>query len=208
MSETNASVGDYPLIKIDPSPHPLSIQTEQPNNRTTEQPNNRTTMLHFNFQRNDKNSTNHTNNSFRLPDPHDPIYNLELQIDRIKDLPPTKRLALLYNDAKNYEMSKTQPFEAWYQKRIQILQEYAALDWLALGEHLSQTGQTEQALRSNCQTIHDGLQQLLSDFNLSLFCHTLSNIDHLWSILFPRHLKGVEDPTVKALLVYFGVQVE
>lgn len=154
-------------------------------------------MLRFDFHL--------TESTFRLPDPNDPIYQLEEHVDQSHTLPPLKRLALLYNDAKNYIMGNIPPLPSWYPKRLAILQEYAALDWLAFGQHLLDKG--EPAFQRRCQLIHDGLHALIkkkTEFDLALFCRTLSSMDSLWHVMFPRHFADIQDQAVKTLLEYFA----
>jgi hypothetical protein len=148
-------------------------------------------MLRFDF---------YTTNTVHLPTPHDPIFQLEAQLDQTTH--PRQRHALLYNDAKNYETGKIQPWKGWYEKRLPILQEYATLDWLALGEHIG--------AQTHCQAIHTWLRLLTcsekGQFDLSLFCRTLSKIDYLWHTILPSQLSNLRHPGVKTLLTYFEIQ--
>lgn len=148
-----------------------------------------------------------------ISNPNDPIYHLGHQLESLdnKELSPTsptKQLALLYNDAKNYIMSKLTPMAEWYEKRIKMIQEYAELDWLGLGEHLNKKSKN---LGNLCATIHYKLQQLLEQqeqsltaFNITLFCTVLSKIDHLWHIILPSHLENIQSPTIITLLSHCG----
>jgi hypothetical protein len=140
---------------------------------------------------------------FALPSAHDPLYHLENQVERLNELSPTKQLAILYNDAKNYMMGSMSPTSEWYTKRQHIIQGYASLDWLALGEHLNPKS---SMLGNLCTTIHRQLQELASQpsFNLAIFCSMLSKIDHLWHIILPSHLEGIQNPAVVALLEHCG----
>ena len=150
-------------------------------------------MMPFAFAKKDKFQTDFNN----------PIYNLEKQVDDMGNLPPTKQLSLLYNDAQNYKMSNLSPTSEWYEKRHRIIHDYAALDWLALGEHLN----TKSTMLGNlCTTIYRQLQELAQtpSFNIALFCSALSKIDHLWHTTLPSQLEGIHNPAVIALLKHCG----
>lgn len=148
-----------------------------------------------------------TETSAFLPDPNDAMYQLEAKVDKLHELPPHQRVSLLHNDATNYLNGKITPYDAWYQKRIRVIQEYAGMDWLAFGQHLNRTSTT---LGNLCTTISRQLQELVgmaqtsSSFSLSEFCSVLAKIDHLWHIVLPSNLDGAEDPAVLALLAHFG----
>jgi hypothetical protein len=153
-------------------------------------------MQRFNFDMTDSYS--------HLPDPNDHIYQLEYQVERMDKLPPTKQLALLYNDASNYKMAKMYPMTEWYVTRIRMIREYAMLDWLALGEHLNPKSMT---LGNLCTTIHRQLHELIQSdetFNIAMFCSVLSKIDHLWHIILPSHLEDVCHPNIITLLKHCG----
>ena len=154
-------------------------------------------MLHFTIAE---------DSTFHLPNPNSPLYQLEYQVDRLSELHPTQRLPLLYNDAHNYRMTSLSPTSEWFAKRIRWIQTYAALDWLGLGEHLNRKSMT---LGNLCTTIYRQLQELVTEraapsFSVAAFCTVLGKIDHLWQIVLPSHLEGIESPTVLALLEEFG----
>ena len=139
--------------------------------------------------------------------PSDPIYNLETAVDHMEELPPHKRLSLLYNDAKNYLDSHLTPYDAWHQKRLSALNGYAGLDWLAFGQHLNTKSPT---LGNLCSTIYRQLQELITSsapegqILLPLFCSTLAKMDHLWHIILPSHLENIQDPAIHTLLTHCG----
>ena len=152
-----------------------------------------------------------TDNAAFLPDPNDPLYQLEAKVDKLHDYPPHQQLSLLYNDATNYLNAQLTPYEAWYQKRIRAVKAYAGLDWLALGQHLNPLSPT---LGNLCTVIYRQLQALqtsidasATSFSLPLFCSTLAKIDQLWHIILPSYLEGIRDPAVLTLLAHCGQTV-
>lgn len=155
-------------------------------------------MIYFNF----------LNVHSIYPDPNDEVYQLEQQVDKLKELAPTKQISLLYNDANNYIMGSIQPIEEWYTKREVAIREYASLNWLGLGDHLKERG---SSFYPRCATIHNTFQLLLSEINaqspfqLTLFCSVMKQMDHLWHILLPSDYTPLpEDPTIIHLLRYFN----
>ena len=98
----------------------------------------------------------------------------------------------------------SEPTSEWITTRIRLLEIYASLDWLGLGEHLNQRSMT---LGNLCTTIYRDLHALItnqSSFHLASFCTVIAKIDHLWQIIYPSHLEGITSPTVLVLLDTFG----
>ena len=152
-------------------------------------------MMHFHF----------TDRSFFLPDPNDEQYQLEKQVDNLTILPPREQRNLLYNDTHNYITGNITPYEGWHMKRATFLRDYAALNWLALGEHLAVTH--SHSMETLCKTIDVMFQQLmitLPQFSLSLFCSALSKVDHLFHCLLPSHYNTSENPDIHYLLTHCG----
>lgn len=129
------------------------------------------------------------------PNPHDPIYDLEKQIQQIQQQQqPQKnqtRLALFYHDAKNHQMAELPLYDDWLSKRLSLLDELRALPWTALETHLRIIETPE--LASYPKSILALLHALETPFDLATFCLLLSRIDHLRSLLLPRHLCGAPE---------------
>ena len=154
-----------------------------------------TTMMRFDF----------TNRSSFLPDPNDEQYQLEKKVDQLPTLPPQHQRNLLFNDTTNYVLGQIEPYEGWHNKRITIIREYAALNWLTLGQHLQVTHST--SMNHLCQAIHVQFQELiktLPQFSLPLFCSVLSKIDYLFHCLLPSHYNTSDHSDIHHLLKHCG----
>jgi hypothetical protein len=121
------------------------------------------------------------------PNPHDPIYDLEQQLHQTTG---PKRLALFYNDAKNHQMAQLPLYDTWLAPRLALLDELRALPWPALETHLETASDTPE-LAGYAKSIRTLLEK---PFDLATFCLLLSRMDHLRTLLLPRHLEGLPAP--------------
>jgi len=142
----------------------------------------------------------------------DDTHLLEKKISTLQEHTPSHQRAFLFNDTQNYLMSKLEPLESWYAPREAFIREYAALDWLALGNALSHVHGSAHGnpFYDICVTIHQGFRTLLSEinrpqhFSLTLLCSTLGKIDYMSHILLPSHYAAVVDPAALHVLDRMG----